>query len=367
MSAGNAGGAERPQRRLLVCLDGTGNEPETGATNVARLFAIAGKSPEQLVYYDPGVGTMGARSATTRAGKALTRVGGLVLGHGIKDNLEEAYRWLMNVYQPGDRIFVVGFSRGAYTALALTGMLRHVGLLRPGADNLVPYAVKMYAKRSPENPTDEQQQRFFAVPQNFDETFGNPHFNRYARNVTFLGLWDTVKFVGWLNWKARLEQARWPYTRKVYNVAQARLALAIDENRRPYAEYRFDPGQVAKDPNRLQEVWFAGVHSDVGGQFPDDHRLSDIALKWMADEAAAAGLVLDPDKYQKLIGAAPGQPLSPDTLLGKVHNNKFGWALIGLGWRRRRILPGDIVHPSVYEKVAATADTSHPYKPKLPT
>ena len=69
--------------------------------NVARLFAIAVKSPEQLVYYDPGVGTMGARSATTRAGKALTRVGGLVLGHGIKDNLEEAYRWLMNVYQPG--------------------------------------------------------------------------------------------------------------------------------------------------------------------------------------------------------------------------------------------------------------------------
>jgi uncharacterized protein (DUF2235 family) len=132
-------------RNLVVCLDGTRNEPETGATNVARLFAMAVKSDDQLVHYDPGVGTLGARSATTRFGKFLTRVAGLVLGHGVKENIEEAYTFLMHNYRDGDRIFVFGFSRGAYTGLALAGMIHTVGLLRPGADNLVPYAMKLYA------------------------------------------------------------------------------------------------------------------------------------------------------------------------------------------------------------------------------
>ena len=148
-------------RNLVVCLDGTRNEPETGATNVVRLYAMALKDGTQLVYYDPGVGTMGARSATTGAGKALTRVAGLAMGHGIKDNIEEAYRWLMATYQARDQIYVVGFSRGAYTCLALTGMLRTVGLLRPGAENLVPYALKLYAQHGSDHPDKAEDARFW--------------------------------------------------------------------------------------------------------------------------------------------------------------------------------------------------------------
>ena len=105
-------------RNLVICLDGTNNEPEQGATNVARIFDLALKDTRQLVYYDPGVGTMGARGAVTRLGQALTRVAGLVAGYGITDNLEEAYNWLSANYQAGDRIWVFGFSRGAYTARA---------------------------------------------------------------------------------------------------------------------------------------------------------------------------------------------------------------------------------------------------------
>jgi uncharacterized protein (DUF2235 family) len=111
-------------RNLVVCLDGTSNEPETGATNVARIYDLSIKDADQLVYYDPGVGTMGARSATTPVGQALTRAAGLVVGYGVRDNIAEAYTWLMNHYRAGDRVMVFGFSRGAYTALALTGMLR---------------------------------------------------------------------------------------------------------------------------------------------------------------------------------------------------------------------------------------------------
>lgn len=95
---------------------------------------------------------MGARSATTRIGKRLTVLSGLLMGHGIKENLEEAYTWLMRNYQAGDRIFVFGFSRGAYTALALTGILRTIGLLRAGAENLVPYAIKLYTRSGKPGP-----------------------------------------------------------------------------------------------------------------------------------------------------------------------------------------------------------------------
>ncbi|WP_091339584.1 T6SS phospholipase effector Tle1-like catalytic domain-containing protein [Micromonospora rhizosphaerae] len=102
-------------RNLVVCLDGTRNEPETGTTNVIRLYRMAAKSDNQLVYYGPGVGTMGARSATTRFGKTLTRAAGLIVGDGVKENIEEAYRFLMENYQPNDRIFIFGGTSGRPT------------------------------------------------------------------------------------------------------------------------------------------------------------------------------------------------------------------------------------------------------------
>ena len=353
-------------RNLVVCLDGTRNEPETGTTNVARLYSMAVKDEHQLVYYDPGVGTMGARSATTRLGKALTRVNGLVMGHGIKDNVEESYHWLMEHYRPDDQVYVVGFSRGAYTALALTGMLRTVGLLRPGAGNLVPYAMKLYAKPGKDDATEAEEKEYWRLRDDFNKQFGNPEFpNRFARQVAFLGLWDTVKSVGWLNARAQFEQARWPFTRKVTNVRTGRLALALDENRRPYHEYRFDAEEVAAKPGRLEETWFVGVHSDVGGQFPDDHRLSDIALGWMADEAMAAGLRVDGRSYEKLVGAPPGTPLPEANALGRIHRNSRWWAVVGAGWHDREVRPDDRLHPSVLQRVRATAGSAEPYRPEL--
>ena len=354
-------------RRLVVCLDGTRNEPETGSTNVARIYDLALKSPQQLVYYDPGVGTMGARGAITGVGKMATRTAGLVLGYGVRENVEQAYRFLMHAYQPGDRVYVFGFSRGAYTARALVGMLRTVGLLRPGADNLIPYALKLYAKSGKKQPTDDEEKTFWAIRSNFTAQFGNPDFpNPFAaKQVRFLGVWDTVKSVGWFNWRAQFQQARWPFTRKVPNVEIGRHALSIDERRRPYLEYRFDRDE-ARSGERLRELWFAGVHSDVGGQFLDDHRLSDIALKWMVDEAVAAGLLIDPKRYQKLLSIKLGDELPGDVALGKIHANSIGWFVLGLGWHKRRIEPYDKVHPSVRHRIASTAQGPQPYRPSLP-
>ena len=349
-------------RNLVVCLDGTSNEPETGTTNVARAYAVAAQTDEQLVFYDPGVGTMGARGAVTGLGKRATRMAGLVVGFGVRDNIEEAYEWLSEHYRRDDRIFVFGFSRGAYTARALTGMLRTVGLLRPGAGNLVPYALKLYAQSGGQDPSPHQEREFWRLRRDFTDRFGNPDlpnpFDPHRHQVHFLGVWDTVRTIGWLNWKAQLEQARWPFTRRITNVGTARHAMALDERRRPYPVYRFDPTIVRESEGRYVEEWFAGVHSDVGGQYPADHRLSDIAFTWMLDAAVEAGLELDPKAYRKHVGVRPGEPLPEDGVLGVVHENPGAWRLLG-GWKPRRLSPGDVMHPSVAAKIAASAYRPH--------
>ena len=356
-------------RNLVLCLDGTSNEPEADTTNVARIFEVARKDETQLVYYDPGVGTMGARGAVTPLGKRATRVAGLVAGFGVRDNIEEAYTWLMQQWQPGDQIYLFGFSRGAYTARAVAGMVRTVGLLRPGAENLVPYALKLYATDGKDDPTDDEQKDFWRTRRGFTAKFGDPAFphpfDSTRRQVHFLGVWDTVKSVGWLNWKARIEQARWPFTAKLPNVDIARHALAIDERRRPFPAYRFDPKVVATSQGRFLEMWFAGVHSDVGGQYPDDHKLSDLAFLWMVDEARAAGMKVERNAVHRLVGVRWNQPLPDDLHTGVLHRNPWTWMLAG-GWHGRHVLRGDHVHPSVQLRIDATTGTATPYRPRLP-
>jgi uncharacterized protein (DUF2235 family) len=364
-----------PKRNLVLCLDGTNNGPGTGATNVARIFDIAQKNDDQLVYYDPGVGTMGARSAITPWGHAATRVAGLIAGSGIKDNIEEAYIWLSQRYQKGDRIYVFGFSRGAYTARALTGMLRMVGLLRPGMANLAPYAVKLYAKNRKETPPNradtaskDADSHYWRLYREFMRYYSNPDFpnpfDTSQHQVRFLGVWDTVNSVGWLNLKGQIEMATWPFTAKITNVEIARHALALDERRRPFKANRFSFDAAANSNGRYQEMWFAGVHSDVGGVFPDDHQLSDIALSWIVKEAAAAGLLVDKRNYKRHLGVGLDDDLPAERAFGKIHPNEKMWWLAG-GWRNRKVLPTDALHPSVLQRIEQTTTDAKPYRPDL--
>jgi len=379
-------------RNLVICLDGTNNEPETGVTNVARLYEVAVKSRDQLVYYDPGVGTMGARGAVTASGRKLTRFAGLVAGFGVKDNIEEAYTWLADHYRLGDRVYVFGFSRGAYTARALTGMLRTVGLLRPGASNLTPYALKLYAQtkganspraavppelrgaKSADQPSEaaetDAEKAFWKMRDSFTDRFGNPDFphafDRQHPQVHFLGVWDTVKSVGWLNWKARIQQARWPFTARITNVGIARHAMAIDETRFTFPVYRFDGDAVRAAGGRYREQWFAGVHSDVGGQYDDDHGLADVAFAWIVDEAKDAGLLVDDKALGRVLQRRHGTRLD-ERALGLIHRNGWYWWFLG-GWRARRIQTGDELHESVWRRIDTGGQDAkgRPYHPALP-
>jgi uncharacterized protein (DUF2235 family) len=137
---------EPQPKRIVLCFDGTANQIGAGnLTNVAKLFEMLEKNDptSQLAYYDPGVGTL-APARSSLIGK-LTLLYEQAFGVGLKDNVAQAYRYLMQHWRPGDAIYIFGFSRGAYTARALAGMLLRPGLMRPGSENLLPYAVEKYA------------------------------------------------------------------------------------------------------------------------------------------------------------------------------------------------------------------------------
>ncbi len=337
-------------KNIVICLDGTNNQLKAAVnTNVVRLFAMLdlGEPTRQVGYYDPGVGTFSSPSAWTPPARTISRVAGLAFGAGLRQNLGEAYTYLIANYQPGDQIFVFGFSRGAYTARALTGMLDVFGIFRRGSENLVPYAVNAYARQQSRNIGDGDSRVFFAELRMYAKTHGvsmAPHRNKDHVAVDFVGLWDTVKAAGTIG-----RQLRWPFTRQLPHAATVRHAVSIDETRRPFAEYLIhhpDERHLLVQKNQdLLEVWFAGVHSDIGGMFAEGALLSDISLKWMADEGLAKGLLLRRRAYSaaaKLDGVDPA---------GEIHRNNRFWKLLGPGGRT--VPEGALVHASVKERVNA--------------
>lgn len=169
-------------KNIVICCDGTGNQFGQENSNVIKLYQSLICNDSQIAYYHPGVGTMGARNALSQIGKWWTRVIGLAFGYGISDNIADAYQFLMGVYELEDRIYVFGFSRGAYTARALGGLLHAVGLLTVGNDALIPYAIRMIKKQ----PID------LAVLADFKRTFSR------ECKVHFMGVWDTVSSLGWI-------------------------------------------------------------------------------------------------------------------------------------------------------------------------
>jgi uncharacterized protein (DUF2235 family) len=323
-------------KNIVICLDGTGNQLKAkGNTNVVRLYEMLdlGDPARQIAYYDPGVGTFSAQGAWTPLARRLTKLAGLAVGYGLRTNLAEAYTYLMQEYEEGDRLFVFGFSRGAYTARALVGLLHAVGLLRPGSENLVPYAVGVYARNRTLSADDWTQLHGFAA------AFCRKVHGRTSVPVDFMGLWDSVKAAGVLRWNLR-----WLYTRQIPNVRIARHAVSIDEKRRPYREYLISPREDPPVPV-IDEVWFAGVHSDVGGTFDDDPRLPQITLKWVVEGAWASGILLKEGAYGKSCG------VSIDNASGTVHRMGWVWGL--LTYRRRKVPPGARVHQSVHDRISA--------------
>ncbi len=321
-------------KNIVLCLDGTGNQVKAkGNTNVLRLYEMLDLSDpaRQVAFYDPGVGTFSAPGAWTPLSGRFTRLLGLAFGYGIKTNLEEAYAYLIRNFEPGDSVFVFGFSRGAFTARGLAGLTHRAGLMRPGAENLVPYLVRAYTKGDDWSDDDWKKVDRFA------RTFSRVHGRSRSLPLHFMGLWDSVKALGYFRF-----DPKWPYTRQLPNAAAIRHAVSIDERRRPYREYLVEN----ENQDVLTEAWFAGVHSDVGGGFMSQIELAEIALKWMVDGALDRGLLLAPGAYRRMCS------LSAEHAAGASHRAGWVWGL--LGYRTRRIVPADArIHQSVKQRMSS--------------
>lgn len=313
-------------KNIVICCDGTGNEYGENKTNVVRTSEIAIHDRSQIVYYDPGVGTGGFEYEES----SRQVIKDQATGRGLQKNVEDAYRFLMKNYEEGDKIFLFGFSRGAFTVRSLAGMLANCGLLRPHLENLVEYASKVYNK----NETK--------LHDGFKEN--------YSRNcpVHFIGVWDTVES---LNFSA---SERFHDHRLNPEIPYAYHAVALDEIRKDFPPCLWDERRVDSSKQTLEQVWFAGVHSDVGGWYKE-HGLSDIALRWMLANAKKCGMQLNEEKFANV----KGDPL------GEQHDSHEGIFAIRGKYKRKvlseKISPPAKVHKSVQERMEKTG--YEPIKP----
>lgn len=294
-------------KTLAVFFDGTWNSADQESkdgrpcpTNIAKLFQatlpIDGDGKPQIIHYIQGVGT-----------RRMERICGGGFGFGISDNIKEGYNFIVSNYVPGDQIYIFGFSRGAFSARSLAGMIRNVGILKRDHFFLANEAYDRYRDRNESWAPNGNDAASFRA----NYTWGN-------ETITFLGVFDTVGALGApfgivLSWLVdKLFRCTFHNTQLSSIVQAAYHALAVDERRLPFAPTEMQPNTNHNDKNFAQK-WFPGVHSDVGGGYPETG-LSDFPLQWMADNAKRHGLNID-------LGKITNPRLAPD-ITQPTHNSQ---------------------------------------------
>lgn len=296
-------------RTLVLCFDGTGDSYNTDNTNVVRLFSALekGRSDKQLVYYQPGIGTY--VSPNVLWSKSITKLFksiDYILAWYLDEHIQAGYRFLMNNYREGDKIIIFGFSRGAYTARCLAGMLDKVGLLPKSNEEQITFAYQKYT-----DTTKGSAQSAAGFKAAFSRTV----------QIEFMGVWETVSAVG-------LQNRTLPFSASDRVTVRFRQALSLDEHRVKFKQnpwHKPSPGSQAADadadagenpdgygtfeqepvrPANVKEVWFAGCHTDVGGgSFVNstEYLLSNITLRWMITELIEAdtGVLFSDDAFAR--------------------------------------------------------------------
>ncbi len=355
-------------RNIIICCDGTSNKLADDHTNVVRLFQVAVKDSSQIAFYDPGVGTMAAPDQKSAIGKRWSLVKGLAVGDGLDENVFEAYRYLMNVYEENDRVFLFGFSRGAFTVRVLAGMLQGVGLLHAGSENLLPYCWESYRAI----PTTVDTSPGHDTPEANKIKRGVEHLRRHFTRpcpVEFLGVWDTVGSVGMYNWNQSF-----PYTFFNPGVNCVRHAVALDEKRAAFrSNVYLDKGEShANGSPKVMNVWFPGVHSDIGGGYAfEDAGLAMGAFQWIVAEAKTIGLQINRSSFELLLKECPPDPTATlhESLtcawkgIEYLPARRYNWDKHETEWRyqpnkpRRMTVTKAYVHQSVLDRM--TKDSSY--------
>ncbi|MFN4154620.1 MAG: DUF2235 domain-containing protein [Paracoccaceae bacterium] len=365
-------------KTLILLLDGTSNTISDRRTNILRLYGCLRKSETQIVYYDPGVGTIGAQGRWSKLAQDASEIWGMVTGMGIDDNVKRAYRFIVDHYDNGkaegtgrDRICIFGFSRGAYTARMLAGFIHAIGLLERRNLNLLDHAWRAYKRIG-----EAEREQDFAEVRLYERILAPDR-----PPIHLLGLFDTVSSVIEPG-RGLLPQLRHhAFTSRNPSVAHLRHAVALDERRRMFepvlwpegGEYlgkRFQPGCGV--PQDTREVWFTGTHGDVGGGWPEAvSGLAKIPLLWMINETQALGIRYVTATVNRLVrGTHPRQPyVGPDAFASVNDSMTPGWRLLeylplpttdgglNITRARKRTLPQ---HAHIHASVLARADRAGP-------
>lgn len=327
------------QRDIVLCCDGTSNEPNSASTNVVRIFRCLRKTERQIVFYDPGIGADGILDLWKRRTNRVKALAAQATGYGLDARLSEAYRFLCQNYRSGDRISIFGFSRGAYTARALAGLIHIIGVVRPEQVNLSPFAVKAYKQSSDQDD--------LSIGWSFARAVGT----RRA-TIHLLGLWDTVgSMIAPAKNKDGFALTHLPYTSRNPSIAHIRHAMALDEKRRMFRLSHMVVGDFVANPfddtktvaQDIKEVWFAGTHGDVGGGHAEiESGLAKISLLWMAGEADALELDIDTAALARFgHGRQPAHEKRRyvgEDLHGQIHPQPAG------GWNVLEYFPKGLSH-----------------------
>ena len=275
-------------KRIIICCDGTWNSPgdtedgEPIKTNVQKLFEGVCNIDEQGIFqikhYIEGVGTSGSKTRQILDGAT---------GWGLDHNIISAYKFLVWNYVKGDEIYLFGFSRAAYTATSVAGLIRNCGIIRNDDLGLINEAYHHYRNRGEGDWSPDGKNA---------KAFRAKHSVETA--VKFIGVWDTVGSLGIPLSIFRLfnsNKYKFHDTTLSSYVDYAYHALAIDEKRKSFKPTLWSQSKNAHKreiPQVMEQRWFAGVHSNIGGGYPDA-RLNDITLNWIIEKAAAVGLAID--------------------------------------------------------------------------
>jgi len=260
-------------KNIVVLSDGTGQKGGIGTnTNVYKLFnMMEDRTNKQIAYYDPGLGT------------DWRKVTGAIGGMGFSKNIKQCYQFIFENFEADDKVFMFGFSRGAATVRSLSAFIHLFGILPKSRADLIGEAFKIYQ-------IDNSEKRARKA-----KAFIGKHHTMWA-NVEFLGVWDTVAALGLpLESLSMFLDKIIPH--KFHNldlsasVKFARHALSIDDERKTFHPELWNKIEKMEPADKMKQVWFTGVHTDVGGGY-DDQNLSDISLRWMIQEAQAKGLII---------------------------------------------------------------------------
>lgn len=360
---------------IAIFCDGTWNRYHDGArTHVARLAEACDSANRQKVLYFEGVGT--GTGMVSDLGRWLSKIGGGLFGWGLNRNIRAAYLELCRIYQPGDKIMIFGFSRGAYTARSLVGMIRKCGILSVPNPRNLRRAFRLYRARGAHNAPDTD--RMWAARRRLSPDYATSAEDvirrgdhSYLVRITYLGVWDTVGALGIpgsiLGPFAAIWNRRYAFHDTALSrlVEQARHAVALDERRvlfKPSLWDNLDPSSRGPGLNRgdtsrarfYQQVWFAGNHSMVGGSSAPEG-LAGASLAWIWAGARGAGLTLKPGRE---IPEFPVNTLVPAPDLYVVNRlyTRFSWVL---HWRQGPAQAHDL-HPTAHLRAAVVAG----YRPK---